>query len=39
MLIKMSLAIALALLTGCPDTKLPKEPPMVPKPKAADTPR
>ena len=31
-------ACALALLTGCPDVKAPKDPPKVPTPKAAGTP-
>ena len=30
-------ACALALLTGCPDVKAPKDPPKVPTPKAAGT--
>jgi hypothetical protein len=30
-------ACALAVLTGCPDVKAPKDPPRVPTPKAAST--
>lgn len=29
--------VGLALLTGCPDTKLPKDPPRAPTPKAWST--
>jgi hypothetical protein len=31
-------ACALAMLTGCPDVKAPKDPPKVPTPKAAGAP-
>ncbi len=30
-------AVALGLLTGCPDTRLPKDPPRVPTPKTAES--
>lgn len=30
-------ACALAMLTGCPDVKAPKDPPKVPTPKATGT--
>ena len=30
----VAIAIASALLTGCPDPKLPKKPPSIPEPKA-----
>ena len=42
-MVKTTLALVVAfsllpMLTGCPGGKLPKEPPMVPTPKAAPAP-